>query len=125
MITNTDCTLYNFNSITQGFDRYYISAVMWQENRAAKVTKQGLQSSDGVNIYIPSENIPDIQVTVTKDILVQGNCDFKFDNSTQQTVSESLKQLKKDYPKYVTVHTVDNKQYGNLPGLSHIKLVAR
>lgn len=125
MITNTDCTLYNFNSFTQGFDRYYISAVMWQENRAAKVTKQGLQSSDGVNIYIPSENMHGLLVTVTKDILVQGNCDFEFDNSTQQTISESLKQFKKDYPQSVTVHTVDNKQYGNLPELSHIKLVAR
>ena len=37
MLTNTDCTLYHFNKLTQGYDRYYLSAVMWQESRTQKI----------------------------------------------------------------------------------------
>ena len=53
MLTNTDCTLYHFNKTTQGYDRYYLSAVMWQESRTEKIGKHGVLVSDDVNIYVP------------------------------------------------------------------------
>ena len=42
MLTNTDCTLYHFNRTTQGYDRYYLSAVMWQESRTEKILPKGV-----------------------------------------------------------------------------------
>lgn len=125
MITNTDCTLYQFNGT--GYDRYHISAVMWQEYRSASVSKQGLQSADGIVIYVPKDNIPQMSQTATqsptKDIIIKGNCNFTFDNSSQQRVSESLKTLRSKH-QYFTVMGIDNKLYGS-ESLQHIKITAR
>lgn len=123
MLTNTDCTLYHSNST--GYDRYYISAVMWQENRALKIDKQGLLTSDDITIYIPSKNAPQVEFKATKDILVKGNCTFEFNNSTQQTVSESMKQFRSRYPEFVVINAVADKQYSVNADLNHIKLTAR
>lgn len=125
MITNTDCTLYHFNGI--GYDRYYISAVMWQEHRSASVSKQGLQSADDIVIYVPKECVSQTPQTATqnptKGIIVKGSCNFTFDNSSQQTVSESLKALRSKH-QYFTVMSIDNKLYGS-EDLQHIKISAR
>ena len=122
MITNSDCTLYKFNGI--GYDRLYISAVMWQEHRSASVSKQGLQSADGVVIFIPKDNAPNISsYNPTKDIIIKGNCSFTFDNLSQQTVSESLKALRSKH-QYFAVMSIDSKLYGS-ESLQHIKITAR
>lgn len=122
MITNTNCTLYQFNGI--GYDRIYIPAVMWQEHRSASVSKQGLQSADGVVIFIPKENAPKTaSYSPTKDIIIKGACSFTFDNSSQKTVSDSLKVLRTQY-QHFTVMTIDNKLYGS-ESLQHIKITAR
>lgn len=122
MITNTDCTLYQFNG--KGYDRIYISAVMWQEHRSASVSKQGLQSADGIVVFIPKENAPKTAShNPTKDIIVKGECKFTFDNSSQQTVSESLKALRTQH-QHFTVMSIDSKLYGS-ESLRHFKLTAR
>lgn len=122
MITNSDCTLYQFNG--KGYDRIYISAVMWQEHRSASVSKQGLQSADGIVIFIPKENAPKTaSYNPTKDIIIKGNCSFTFDNSSQQTVSESHKRLTANYQCF-SVMSIDSKLYGS-ESLQHIKLTAR
>lgn len=122
MITNSDCTLYQFNG--KGYDRLYISAVMWQEHRSGSVSKQGFQSADGIVIFIPKENVPKTaSYNPTKDIIVKGNCNFTFDNSSEKTVSESLKALRSKH-QYFTVMTIDNKLYGS-QSLQHIKITAR
>ena len=123
MLTNTDCTLYNFNGI--GYDRHYISAVMWVENRALKVGKQGLLPTDGIQVYIPPKNAPQVKYEATRDMLVKGRCNFVFDNTSQQTVSESMKQFRVEYPDFVVITAIEDKQYSVTSVINHIKLTAR
>ena len=125
MLTNTDCTLYHFNKLTQGYDRYYLSAVMWQESRTQKIGKQGVIVSDDVNIYVPRENALFPKCELAKDMLVKGNIDFVFDNTSQKTVSESLREFNHTYPESVTVLTYEDKNYSVGSQLDHIKLIAR
>ena len=125
MLTNTDCTLYHFNKLTQGYDRYYLSAVMWQESRTEKIGKQGVIVSDDVNIYVPKEIATFPKCELTRDMLVKGNIDFIFDNTSQKTVSESLKEFNHTYPESVTVLTYEDKNYSVGSQLDHIKLTAR
>ena len=125
MLTNTDCTLYHFNKLTQGYDRYYLSAVMWQESRTQKISRQGVVVSDDVNIYVPRENALFPKSELAKDMLVKGNIDFVFDNTSQKTVSESLREFNRLYPDSVTVLTYEDKRYSVNEQLDHIKLTAR
>lgn len=125
MITNTDCTAYCYNKATKAYDRHYIPAVMWQEQRTQKASKQGIIISDGITIYIPKENATEVKFEGTKDILVKGCCEFEFDNSNQQSISDSLKQFRIEYPSFVVVNTVAEKTYSFNKSLSHIKVIAR
>lgn len=124
MITNTDCTIYAYNEATQGYDRHYINAVMWQEQRTEKVLKTGIEISDGITIYIPKNTIS-IDLTGNKNIFVQGCCPFEFDNSSQKTISDSLKQFKIQYPDFVVAYEIASKFYARNQNLSHIKILAR
>lgn len=125
MLTNTDCTLYHFNKLTQGYDRYYLSTVMWQESRTQKIGKQGVIVSDDVNIYVPKEIAVFPKCTESMDMVVKGNIDFIFDNTSQKTISDSLKIFNGLYPDKVTVHTYEDKNYSVGSQLDHIKLTAR
>ena len=125
MLTNTDCTLYHFNKLTQGYDRYYLSAVMWQESRTEKIGKHGVLVSDDVNIYVPREIAVFPKCTESVDMAVKGNIDFVFDNTSQKTVSESLREFNRLYPDSVTVLTYEDKRYSVNEQLDHIKLTAR
>ena len=125
MLTNTDCTLYHFNKLTQGYDRYYLSAVMWQESRTQKISRQGVVVSDDVNIYVPREIATFPRCELAKDILVKGNIDFVFDNTSQKNVSDSLREFNRLYPDSVTVLTYEDKRYSVNEQLDHIKLIAR
>ena len=125
MLTNTDCTLYHFNKLTQGYDRYYLSAVMWQESRTEKIGKNGVLVSDDVSIYVPKEIATFPRCELAKDILVKGNIDFVFDNTSQKNVSDSLREFNRLYPDSVTVLTYEDKRYSVNEQLDHIKLIAR
>ena len=57
----------------------------------------------------------------TKDILVKGTVDFEFDNSSPQSISESMKDFQKKYTFFV-VTAINDYTYG---GLSHIEISAR
>lgn len=139
MLTDTSCTVYKFNGV--GYDRYCVPQCHWQEDKASNVLKSGMQNADSVTVYIPldsvfvvpsknllpgksllpnAENVPKL---ATKDIVVKGECNFVFDNSSQQSVSESLKKLREQYD-YFTVMSIDRKLYGS-ENLQHVKISAR
>lgn len=139
MLTESSCTIYKFNGI--GYDRFFVPHCHWQEDKASNVLKSGLQNADSVTMYIPldsmyvapqkhlypsatllpnAENVPKL---ATKDIIVKGECNFIFNNSSQQKASESLKKLREQYD-YFTVMSIDRKLYGS-KNLQHIKISAR
>ncbi|MBQ8298021.1 MAG: hypothetical protein IJX77_09600 [Ruminococcus sp.] len=74
--------------------------------------KSGLSTADGTTIFIYQQSpIPE---SPTKDILVKGCCEFEFDNTSQQTVSASLKILRAETD-FVTATSITDCWYGGLP----------
>lgn len=118
MLTNADCTVYTHRDV--GYDRHVVKDVYWLDNRGRTITKNGIQSSDSVTVYMYSDTA--VPKNAGKDLLVKGISGFEFDNSTQQSVSESLKEFRKKHPDFVTVTAISDYRFGSLP---HIEISAR
>lgn len=109
--TNADITLYSFSNNV--YTRKPIKGVFWEEVKQSNFLKSGVVNSDSVMIYIPLENITDDLVFTTgKDLIVYGIIDYEIDNTSQSTISTSLKFIKETYG-FVTLTTCDKKLYGN------------
>lgn len=119
MMVNADCTLYLFNKDTGGYIRHFIKDVYWNENKGGNVLKSGLTSADSVAVYLYSDLV--VPENPTKDMIVKGNCSFEFDNTGEKTISDSMKEFKKEYS-FHTIMSCDNKMFGGLP---HIELSAK
>lgn len=114
MLVNADMTVYEKDSFAQQL----IENVYWNDSRGQSVTKNGIQISDSITVYLYSDKY----IPKAGDLIVRGKQDFKFDVSSQKSVSESLKKLRTLYPDFVVVKSVNNCMYGGLP---HIELIAR
>lgn len=139
MLTESSCTLYLKTG--EGFERYVVPECHWQESLAANVLKSGLQNANGIVVYIPkkamvlfpdgrlypsSRLFPNMDISPKKpaqDIIIKGECDFVFDNSTPQTASGSLRELNSRFEVH-TVMSVDRLLYGS-DELQHYKISAR
>ena len=128
MLNNEDCTLFLKNG--NGFDSVYIPRCHWQESKASNVLKSGLQNADGITVYIFVKDIDDdlkhtleTRRNAAQDIIVRGECNFTFDNSTPQAAAQSLKTLNAEYDVHTVMH-IDKLLYGS-PDLQHFKLSAR
>lgn len=56
------------------------------------------------------------------DIVVKDRCDFLFDDSSQKSISESMKKFREKYPDFAVVKSVNNYRFGGLP---HTEVTAR
>lgn len=139
MRTEACCTVYKSNG--NGYYRYFIPRCHWQENKARNVLKSGMQNADSVAVYIPADcmvvapsnnyypadeffvNAETAPNNAAQDIIIKGECNFAFDNTSQQSVSESLREFAKNNS-YHTVMSIDRKLYGS-KNLQHIKISAR
>ena len=100
-----------------------------------------MQNADSVTVYIPIESaglLPDFlkpsenlfagqlctPQNSAQDIIIKGKSNFTFDNSNPQSVSQSLKTLKQKHRCYA-VMSIDEKLYGVVTDLQHIKISAR
>lgn len=128
MLDNETCTLYIKDG--NGFNAYFVERCHWQESKASNVVKSGLQNADGIIVYIFVEGLDDELKSVlesrrnaAQDVIVKGECNFTFDNSTPQTAAQSLKTLNAEYDVH-TIMSIDRLLYGS-PDLQHFKLSAR
>lgn len=114
MLKNADCTVYEKDT----YARHFISGIYWNDSRGSTVTKNGIQVTDSVLVYIyDSEYSPKAD-----DIIVKGNAEFSFDTASQQNVSASMKPFRESYPDFAVIKSVNNCRYGGLP---HIEVTAR
>lgn len=121
MYTNTDITYYSCSKDGK-YTRYEIKGVFWEDVKQSNVLKSGISTANSVRIFIPVGNLPGgLKFTTGKDWIVKGNIDDEVDNTTQQTISTSLKAIKEIYDRVVTVSVVDDKLYGS-PRMQHIQL---
>lgn len=116
MLINSDCTFYLFNSKTGGYNRHYVQECYWFENKSGEVSQSGYIGKSNVNIILYSKAV--IPKFPTKDLVVKGKCDFKFNNSNEATVSESFRRFTSAYD-FKTVKLCADYFFGGLP---HIEL---
>ncbi|BCK01602.1 DUF6751 family protein [Anaerocolumna chitinilytica] len=127
MFTNTDITLYKIDS--QGhYTRKPIIGItsaygsFWDDVKQSNVLKTGMLTVDSVSIFIPIGNIPAgvNDFTTGKDLIAKGAINFEVDNTSQSTISSSLKTLQLTN-RVVTVSVADDKRYGS-PDMQHWEL---
>lgn len=114
VLTNADITVFEKDTYT----KHTISGVYWNDSRGQTTTKNGIQVSDSVMVYLYSNEY----ITKAGDIIVKGITDFEFDNETQKAASESMKLFRTAFPDFAVVKSVNSCMYGGLP---HIEITAR
>ena len=118
MYTNADITLYHWNGT--GYVRQEIKKVFWSDSKISNINKTGRMDVDTVYISIPESSAQELKITMGKDLIVKGICKLEFDNTSQQTQSESTKTLKAECEVF-TVNSFDPKLYGS-PAMRHYEL---
>ncbi len=127
MYTNTDVTLYHGDSST-GYARHPITGVssvygaFWDDVKQSNIIKSGMSTVDSVAVFIPIGNMPAgvTEFNTGKDLLVRSIIEFAFDNTSQATISASMKTLQASN-RVVTVSVVDDKRFGS-PDMQHWEL---
>ena len=80
--------------------------------------KNGIEISDVVSIYLyTDEYVPSVG-----DMVVRGIVDFEFNNTSQKTISESMKEFREMFSEFAVVKSVSDYKFGGLP---HIEITAR
>lgn len=120
MYTNADITLYSYGA-DKTYSKSIINGVFWQESKQSNIEKTGLVNADSVKIFIPCINVPNgLKLTVGKDIVVKGEIDFEFDNTSSTTIGTSLSTLKGLADVY-TITVADKKTFGS-QSMQHYQL---
>lgn len=114
MLTNADVTVFEKDT----FRKHTICKAYWNDTRGQTISKNGIQVSDSVIVYLYSDEY----VPKAGDVIVRNVCDFVFDNSSQKAVSESMKKFRESCPDFAVVKSVNNCMFG---GLQHIEILAR
>lgn len=107
-------TLYHFEN--GAYKKQVIQNTFYYDVDITTVSKMGSQTNITFIAIINTDT--DIAINTGKDIVVKDESDFEFDNTSEQTIAQSLKELKALMPIY-TVKGVDKNLFG---GLSNIKL---
>ena len=110
--TNTSVTLFRF--VDGNYERMLFDKVCWDESESATTSKTGMTAQHSARVFIPYSGTH-LELTSGKDLMVKGTINFTFDNSSEQTKAESLKQLRKKCGKVYSVMSCDNKTLGHRP----------
>jgi len=107
MQTNTAATLYvkSVSSGEESWTRQAISAVFWENRKAANVIQSGMLQADKVAVYIPF-SVGSFTIK-PGDVLVKGLA------TDEISASFTITDLKKAYSDVITVKSVDTMDYGS------------
>ena len=114
MLSNADVTFYNAKNYT----RHTARQAYFTDSRGQTLKKNGIEISDVVSVYLYTDEY----VPMVGDIVVKGIVEFEFNNSTQKSVSESMKEFREMFPSFAVVKSVSDYKFGGLP---HIEITAR
>lgn len=106
------CAVYEKDT----FRKHIFRDVFFIDERGTAVQKDGIRTAGNLNIKIYSASGRDSDYAPKQgDIVVCGECGFEFDTTSQQTISESMTQFRKDYPKHGAISSVSHEICGKLP----------
>ena len=114
MLTNADVTIFEKDT----YAKHTICGAYWNDSRGQTTTKNGIQISDSVIVYLYSNKYK----PKAGDLIINKITDFKIDSSTQKAASESIKLFRTAFPDAAVVKSVNSCMFGGLP---HIEIIAR
>ena len=106
------CTVYEKDS----FAKHVYYDVFYHDNRGEKDSRLGAEIVDNVLARIYSFSHDNSYIPKAGDIIVTGASDFEFDTSSQQAVSESMAQFRRNN-EFAVIRTVSRKINGELPDI--------
>lgn len=109
MVTNGDCTFYEKDT----FRKHICRDVFFYDHRGCKVVKSGILTDGDAGIMMYGVNRPEYSPK-PGDLAVFGDCPLDFSGSSQQEVSETMAQLRREY-KYASVSAVTLQYNGTIP----------
>lgn len=120
MLCNTSCTVFENSGTVTNINitaRHYFPTVYWNDKRSQTLTKNGVQTDDGIGVYLYVFGY----VPKAGDIIVKGNIRLE-PTGTQQNTSEIMQALRTSYPGFAYIKAVKDCRFGGLP---HIEILAR
>lgn len=90
---NKTITLYHFEN--GKFIKSIIENCFYYDSKSASLSKTGMMNTDTFKVIISTNQ--DIKIKEGKDIVVKGICDFEFNNESEKTQSESLREFNSKY----------------------------
>lgn len=114
MITNKENITIFHKTEAGTYETYETGPVFHCKGKNLYILKGSIiDSADIVKIYIPKKSMKEA-VIAPNDLLITDKCDFIFDNSSEKTISESIKSLKSiSKNKLLTVQKADENLYGS------------
>ena len=114
MLSNADVTFYSAKT----FERHTANKAYVTDNRGQTLKQNGIEISDVISVYLYTDEY----IPKNGDIVVKGIVNFSFDTSTEESVSNSMKLFRQQYPDFAVVKSVSDYRFGGLP---HIEITAR
>ena len=115
MKRTTSITIYH--KVGANYVRKVYHKCFWDEDKAANIKKSGLASVDSLYVSMPLSIAPNLTISNGNDLVIQGEIADEFDNTSQQTQSNSLKTLKEMYQVF-TISAHSKKDHGS-PRMHH------
>lgn len=106
------CTVYE----SKTFVRHSFENVYFFDNRGKAVMKDGIMQAGSVAVQIYADRFrADNYKPKIGDIVVLGDCNFEFDTSTQQNISQSMAQFRWLNKGYAVINELRCLTYGVVP----------
>lgn len=107
LITNGNCTFFD----SRDFSRHIYSDVLFSDDRNFIRDKIGETKNGSLDIQIYEVNNTDSTwLPKVGDYVVTGICDFEFDTSDEQKISESMADFRKKYNNFAIVNSVRKRE---------------
>lgn len=107
MLTNCICTVFEAES----FKAHPMTDAYSCRICGESADKTGAKQAGEQTVYLYT---PTYQPKIG-DIVVVGDCDFTFDTTSQQTISQSMAEFRKAYPHHTVIRDVRRITCGTIP----------
>lgn len=108
---NGSCVVYDKETYT----RHAYGSAYYFDERSQTPRQSGMTAEKSLNVHIYADKSRENEyVPRIGDIIVLGECDYVFDTSTQQALSESMAAFRSSYS-YALIREVQSVLYGEIP----------
>lgn len=108
MLTNTKCTLFLKD---KNYEKLVVPKCFYTDTGVANFRKIGQANVENAFVMFTYKLMGDLDFTIGQDYLLEGETDFKFDNTDEKTKSQSKGELLK-LKGIKTIVKADLKKYG-------------